>query len=157
MRRTKRLIINTAAVLLGLTSGAMLLIGTSLIPYWENLPAAAYRTTFGAMDLGRTMLVLGGSAFLVTFAALVLVVREPSARRKWIALAAICWAIPSLAYPFIYEPLNLRIAGAATLSPAEVMALLHRWRILHWLRIAFGLTSFVSMIAAINADAHQPK
>jgi hypothetical protein len=150
MRQITILMMNFAAVLLGLTAGAMLLIGTALIPYWASLRPPAYRSSFAAMDLGRTMLVLGGASFVVSAAAFALIMRQPGATRRFVAVSAVCWAIPTLAYPFVFEPLNLQIASNAPLTSDQILNLLDRWQVLHWLRIALGLIAFVSMLAALN-------
>jgi hypothetical protein len=157
MQQIRILTINAAAALLGLTTGAMLLIGTGLVPYWASLPPADYRTTFSAMDLGRIMLPLGIGSFVITATALALLIREPGARRTWVATATVCWAIPMLAYPFVFEPLNLRIAGNAVLTSDEVFQLLHRWQALHWARTALGLAAFVSMLAGVTSHDPPPR
>ena len=75
VRQIRILTINAAAVLLGLTTGAMLLIGAGLIPYWASLSPAGYRSTFAAMDFGRIMLPLGIGSFVVASTAFMLLIR----------------------------------------------------------------------------------
>ena len=72
------LLIQPAAFLLGLLTGAMLLIGVSLVPYWSSLEPLEFSRWFSAHSglIGRLMVPLGA---LATVTVVLAVAWQPSA------------------------------------------------------------------------------
>jgi len=138
------------ALLLGLLTGAMLVIGIVLVPFWSGLPPVELRSWF-ARHAGRTgalMFPLGGAALAAAAGAWLVV------RGRWPALAAVAAASVVAITMLVNEPANQRFAaGAYYMSDADTVALLARWRRWHWVRVALGLVAFAAALRALAAPA----
>jgi hypothetical protein len=146
-----------ATFLLGLLTGAMLLIGVALVPYWGSLEPLEFSQWFAAHSslVGRLMVPLGSLATVsvVVAASLARARRLPSWR--WLAVAAVSALLIASIYPLYYTSANAAL-GSGTLAPAEVTAELARWRFWHWLRTAAGAVAFVAAIRACSLHASPP-
>ena len=148
------LLTQLAAVLLGLLTGAMLLIGVALVPYWSSLEPLEFSAWFAAnVELIRRLMVpLGGLATLsvVLAATLAAVRRLPS--WSWLAVAALSALFVAASYPLYYANANAALVSG-TLEPSEISALLGRWRFWHWVRTVAGAVAFLATIRACSPRA----
>jgi hypothetical protein len=151
------LLIQLAAFLLGLLTGAMLLIGVSLVPYWSSLEPLEFSRWFAAHSglIGRLMVPLGGLATvtIVLAAGLAAVRRLPG--RHWLALSAVSTLFIAAIYPLYYTTANAAL-GSGTLAPGEITVGLARWRAWHWARIIAGAVAFLAAIRACSLQARVP-
>jgi hypothetical protein len=140
-----------AAVVLGIATGAMLLIGVVLVPFWRAQPPATFRAWFAAWAprLGRLMRPLGGGAALLAFAAAWLRAGGPGAGAAWTAAAGALGVVGvTLA---VNERANARFLATPAPGDGEVRALLARWAAWHWVRIASGLVATWAAVRAAGA------
>jgi hypothetical protein len=140
-----------AALLLGLLTGAMLLIGASLVPHWISLEPLEFTRSFPASSerIGRLMLPLGGLATVtVVLAAWLAAVRRVPGRNS-LALAAVSALFIGAVYPLYFSSANAAL-GSGTLSPEEVTMELARWRTWHWARTTAGAVAFAAAIHALG-------
>ena len=151
------LLAQLAALLLGLLTGAMLLVGVSLVRYWSALEPLEFSQWFEDHSslIGRLMVPLGSAATLSTVlaAALAGVRRLPGWR--WLALSAAAALFIASIYPLYYASANAAL-GSDTLSPTEVTAELASWRSWHWARVVAGGVAFLAAIRAVAQQAHSP-
>jgi len=138
------------ALLLGLLTGAMLVIGVVLVPFWSGLSPVELRSWF-ARHAGRTgalMFPLGGAATGAAAGAWLVV------DGRWPALAVAAAAGVVAITMLVNEPANRRFAHPAYyLSDADTVALLGRWRRWHWVRMALGLVAFIAALRALSGPA----
>jgi hypothetical protein len=148
------LLTQLAALLLGLLSGAMLLIGVALVPYWSALEPLEFSRWFAAYSplIGRLMVPLGSLATVsvVLAAALARSRRLPS--WPWLAVAAVSALFIAAIYPLYYTSANAAL-GSGTLAPDAVTAELARWRSWHWARTFAAGVPFVAVIRACSLHA----
>ncbi len=138
-----------SALAIGLLAGAMLLIALVLVPFWQHLPPAEFRTWF-AVHSGRIaalMFPLGIAAVLASLSALI---RERNGTNLSHSIAfagALAVAIVTIA---VNEPANVRFAAQVGLSDPETIALLVRWKMWHWVRVASGFIAFTAALSALQ-------
>ncbi len=151
------LLAQLAALLLGLLTGAMLLIGISLVPYWTSLEPVEFSRWFAANSslIGRLMVPLGSLATVVTVLAAVSAAVRRLPGWHWIATAAIAALFVAAIYPLYYTTANAALSSGA-LAPAEITAELARWRTWHWARIVAGAVAFVAAIRGCSLAARWP-
>ena len=140
-----------SAVLLGLLTGAMLLIACALVPFWQSVPPAEFRAWFAANSgrLGRVMIPLGIASALASVGSVV--TGGSSAARGWrLGSAAAALGVGAITM-LVNEPANRRFAAPDALGDAETTALLGRWAAWHWGRVALGLAGFYSALRALTA------
>jgi hypothetical protein len=151
------LLTQLAALLLGLLTGAMLLIGVALVPFWSSLEPLELSRWFAAYSslIGRLMIPLGSLATVsvVLAAGLARSRRLPS--WPWLAVAAGSTLFIAAIYPLYYTSANAAL-GSSTLAPEAVTAELARWRSWHWVRIFAGVVAFVTVIRACSLQASAP-
>src|SRR5262245_4221251 len=118
-----------ATAVLGLLSGAMLLIALAIAPFWSALPPSEFADWFRDYSplLGRVMIPLGAVATLLSL--LTAALTRPlgsSGSRLWVAAAALAVVVAAV-YPLYFGAANAAIASGS-LSPDQVSAELGRWR-----------------------------
>jgi len=140
-------IVALAAFLLGLLSGAMVLIGVALVPFWQSMPPGEFRGWFArhSTRIGRLMIPLGASAAVVALVAAAIERTPPR-----LLAAAGAGTVASITM-LVNEPANHRFASHGNLDDAETTALLARWRRWHWVRIVAGLAGFWGALSALRA------
>lgn len=138
-----------AACLVGLLTGAMLLIAVSLAPYWVSLEPPEISASFAATApwIGRLMVPLGVGATLSTVIAASLGVGGQRAEWPRLVGAAALMVFVAAIYPLYYTAANAALASGGG-TPAEIGAELARWRLWHWLRLAAGLLAFLALLRA---------
>jgi len=138
-----------ATCLVGLLTGAMLVIAVSLAPYWASLEPRAISASFAATApwIGRLMVPLGAGATLSTLVAASVVVVGQRGEWLWLAAAAVLMVFVAAIYPLYYTAANAALASGAG-TPAEIGAELARWRLWHWVRLAAGLLAFLALLRA---------
>jgi hypothetical protein len=149
-----RAILVLSVLSFGLLTGAMLLIGISIVGFWKSLPPSEFISWFASHSsrLGVIMIPLGSITVLVSLAALVVSWRLRSKQRQWSMIAALCALLVMVSYPVFFAGANASfIAGG--LSDSTVRALLDKWAVWHWGRTLLGLIGFVAAILALQSSA----
>lgn len=146
-----------AVLLMGLLTGAMLLISVVIVPFWRGLPADEFVLWFTshAPTIGGLMVPLGAGGVLCTIVAAV-VGRRQGARAAllfWVAAGAalVCGAT----YPIYYTEANAAL-GSGALPPVEVATELARWQVWHWVRIAAGGIAFAAGALGLLSAEGEP-
>ena len=150
MRRPVRATSIASALLLGLLTGAMLLIALAVVPFWQSLPPAEFRAWFAANSyrIGRLMIPLGAAAAAAGVTAALAGRGGPA--WGWQLITAACALGIAAITLAINEPANGRFATRAALTDAETSALLARWVVWHWVRVALGLAGFLTALRALT-------
>jgi hypothetical protein len=139
----------------GLLSGAMLLIGISIVGFWKSLTPSDFISWFASHSsrLGIIMIPLGTITLLLSLAAVAVSWRSRSKQRQWAMIAALCALCVMLSYPVFFAGANASfIAGG--LSDLAVRALLDQWALWHWGRALLGLAGFLAAALALQSSSH---
>jgi hypothetical protein len=75
-----------SCLVLGLLTGAMLVIGISFVSFWKSLSPSDFQAWFASHShlIGRLMIPLGFGGVAVTVAAVVACWRGPAKCRRWL-------------------------------------------------------------------------
>ena len=146
------LVLQLAALLIALLTGAMLLIGVALVPYWSSLDPLEFTEWFAAHAslIGRLMVPLGSLATVTVLLAAGLARARRLPSWPWLAVAGAAALFVAAIYPLYYTGANAAL-GSGTLTPSEVTAELGRWRFWHWARILAGVVASAAAIRACSA------
>jgi Domain of unknown function (DUF1772) len=136
----------------GLFTGAMLLIGFSIVGFWRSLTPPDFVSWFAAHSsrLGIIMIPLGAITLLVSLTALAVSWR--SRAKRWALTAALCALCIMVTYPIFFAGANASFLGGAP-SDSAVRALLDKWALWHWGRTVFGLAGFLATTLALHSRA----
>jgi hypothetical protein len=141
-----------SVVSFGLLTGAMLLIGTSIVGFWKSLTPTEFVSWFASHSdrLGAIMIPLGAITVLLSLAAAAISWRSSVNQRRFAMIAALCALSVMVSYPVFFAGANASfIAGG--LSDAAVRALLDKWAVWHWGRTLLGLAGFIAAILALQS------
>jgi hypothetical protein len=140
-------------LVLGLLAGGMLVIGVSLVSFWQSLSPSDFQAWFAAHShlVGRLMIPLGVGAIAITVAAVVACWRGPTTRR-WLLIAALAAMGVMVTYPFFFAATNAAFVRGG-LSDAAARSLLDRWATWHWIRTGLGAVGFVAALRALQGGA----
>jgi hypothetical protein len=144
----KPLVDDAALVILSLLTGAMLLVGVVLVPFWRAVAPEAFLDWFGA-HAPRIQVVglpLGLAATAVTLAAAGLSWGRGAASHLTVASAVLTFAT-SVAFVLYFLPTNTAFI-AREIPPSSVGAELARWVFWHWLRVVLGALAVAALLAA---------
>jgi Anthrone oxygenase len=143
-----------SAVLLGLLSGAMLLIAVSFVPLWRSMPPAEFRNWFSAnsFSFGALMFPLGTASAVSSVAAWMF--SQGKTMRGWLLFSMLSAQGVVLITLAINEPANRLFAEPGVLNDAETSALLTRWIVWHWIRLLFGMGAFYAAVSGIAEEPH---
>jgi hypothetical protein len=143
-----------SVLLLGLLSGAMLLIAVSFVPFWRSMPPAEFRNWFSAnsFSIGALMFPLGTASAVASVAAWMFAQGQPT--RRWLLLAMLAAQGVVLVTLAINEPANRLFAEPGALNDVDTSAVLATWIVWHWIRLLLGMGAFY---AAVSAIAEQPR
>ena len=108
----------------GLLTGAMLLIGISIVGFWKSLTLATVAVSW----------------------------RLRSKQRQWSMIAALCALLVMVSYPVFFAEANASFIGGG-LSDSTGGALLDKWAVWHWGRTLLGLIGFVAATLALQSLA----
>lgn len=139
----------------GLLTGAMLLIGISIVSFWKSLTPSEFVSWFASHSsrLGAVMIPLGATTLLVSLAAAAVSWRSRQGQRRWALIAALCAFCVMGSYPIFFAGANTSFIGG-DLSDSAVRALLDRWVLWHWGRTLLGLAGFVAAVLALQSPGH---
>jgi uncharacterized membrane protein len=131
-------------------TGVMLSIGLILGAYWKGLPSSDFLDWFSENNhlIARTIPFFAVPALLGLAVSAWFDWSEPQKRMLWLAALACAAGIGIITFAF-HLPTNGMFA-AKTVSLADVPAKLDQWLLLHWLRIALGLTAAVLGVVAVS-------
>ena len=145
----ERPLAQASALLLGLLSGAMLLIAVSFVPFWRGLAPAEFRTWFSANSgsIGALMFPLGMTSAVASITAWMFCERKEARRcHLYAMLAALGVVLVTLA---INEPANRLFAEPGALNDEDTSKLLVRWIAWHWVRLLLGMGAFFAAVSAL--------
>jgi hypothetical protein len=136
-------------LLLGLLTGAMLLIGVSLVSFWKSLSPGDFQVWFATHShlIGRLMIPLGIGGLAVSVAAVI--AGRRSSARGWLLVAAVSAMGVMVTYPLFFATANDTFVRGG-LADAAVRSLLDRWAAWHWLRTGLGAVGFVAALRALH-------
>jgi Domain of unknown function (DUF1772) len=136
----------------GLLTGAMLLIGISIVGFWKSLTPSDFVSWFAAHSsrLGTVMIPLGAMTLLVSLGAVGVSWRSRS--RRWALIAALCALCVMATYPVFFAGANASFITGA-LSDSAVRTLLDKWAAWHWGRTLLGLAGFLAATLALHSSA----
>ena len=134
----------TTTFCLGLLSGAMVLIGGAVVPYWFSLDPVVFAEWFARNSrfLASVMVPLGGVTTFLALATAVASWRSQSPARHYFLLAAAAAITVALIYFVEHASLNAAIESGS-LSPVEVVSAREGWRAWHWARAGAGSLGFL--------------
>jgi hypothetical protein len=137
----------------GLLTGAMLLIGVSIVGFWKSLTPSDFVSWFASHSsrLGVIMVPLGTITLLLSLAAVVVSWRSRLKQRQWAIIAALCAVCVMVSYPVFFAEANATFV-AGGLSDSDVRALLDKWAVWHWGRTLLGLVGFVAATLALQSS-----
>jgi hypothetical protein len=138
----------------GLLTGAMLLIGISIVGFWKSLTPSEFVSWFATHSrrLGTIMIPLGVITLLVSLAAVAVSWRSSSNRRRWAVIAALCALCVMVSYFVFFAGANASFTRGG-LPDSAVRALLDKWAVWHWGRTFLGLVGFVAATLALESRA----
>jgi hypothetical protein len=138
----------------GLLTGAMLLIGISIVGFWKSLTPSDFVSWFASHSsrLGVIMVPLGTITLLLSLVAVAISWRLRSKQRQWTMIAALCALCVMVSYPVFFAGANASFI-AGDLSDSAIRALLDKWAVWHWGRTFLGLVGFVAEILALQSSA----
>ena len=138
----------------GLFTGAMLLIGISIVGFWKSLTPSEFVSWFASHSsrLGVIMVPLGMITLLLSLAAVAVSWRSRSRQRQWSMIAALCALRVMVSYPVFFAGANASFM-AGGLSDSAVRELLDKWAVWHWGRTLLGLVGFVAATLALQLSA----
>jgi len=136
-------------LLLGLLTGAMLVIGVSLVSFWKSLSPGDFQVWFATHShlIGRLMIPLGIGGLAVSVAAVIAGWR--SSARGWLLIASVSAMGVMVTYPVFFATANETFVRGG-LADAAARSLLDRWAAWHWLRTGLGAVGFVAALRALH-------
>jgi hypothetical protein len=136
-------------LLLGWLTGAMLVIGVSLVSFWKSLSPGDFQVWFATHShlIGRLMIPLGIGGLAVSVAAVIAGWR--SSARGWLLIAAVSAMGVMVTYPLFFATANETFVRGG-LADAAARSLLDRWAAWHWLRTGLGVVGFVAALRALH-------
>jgi hypothetical protein len=136
-------------LLLGLLTGAMLVIGVSLVSFWKSLSPGDFQVWFATHShlIGRLMIPLGIGGLAVSVAAVIAGWR--SSARGWLLTAAVSAMGVMVTYPLFFATANETFVRGG-LADTAARSLLDRWAAWHWLRTGLGAVGFVAALRALH-------
>jgi len=137
-----------SVAVLGILTGAMLLIATALMPYWKTLEPETYRASFQAIGpfLGAVMIPLLILAIVLSGVSLAF---SRGNRLVWAVAVCSVFAIAPL-YGIAHAPVNAVLLGSDALTAEMITALREKWCFLHWIRTCLGLVGLVAAIRGMQ-------
>jgi hypothetical protein len=136
-------------LLLGLLTGAMLVIGVSLVSFWKSLSPGDFQVWFATHShlIGRLMIPLGIGGLAISVASVIAGWR--SSARGWLLVAAVSAMGVMVTYPLFFATANETFVRGG-LADAAARSLLDRWAAWHWLRTGLGVVGFVAALRALH-------
>jgi len=153
MRTPDDILATAAALVLGLSAGALVTEGAVLVPFWRSLPPAEFLTWYAA-NAARLFNFFGPLEILAAAFAVGAAVSMHLRRRRraphMIVAAALSVVILAL-FPIYFRDVNTSFENA-TIRVENVPAELARWATWHWSRTAIGIASFAAALSALLYD-----
>jgi uncharacterized membrane protein len=138
-------------ILLGLISGANVLILGPILTFWRSLSANDLQAWFvtNEPNFRRFLTPLGAATLVATILTAVVAWNLPAFRRGCLLGSVVCFAGVVGVTAFGNFPINdiLVASETRTFAAWEITGLLRRWEHLHWLRTLLGLASLMCMLA----------
>jgi MFS family permease len=140
-----------ACLVLGLLAGGMLVIGVAFVSFWKSLSPSAFQAWFASYSrlIGRLMIPLGAGSVVATLATLIASWSGPTARRRWLVIAALSAIGVMGTYPLFFAGANESFVSGG-LPDGVVRSLLGRWAAWHWFRTGLGVVGFFAALRALQ-------
>jgi Domain of unknown function (DUF1772) len=138
-------------LVLGVLAGGMLVIGVSLLRFWQSLSPSDFQAWFAshAHLVGRLMIPLGVGGIAIKVAAVVACWRGSAMARRWLLVAAGSAMGVMVTYPLFFGATNEAFVRGG-LSDSAARALLDRWVTWHWCRTGLGALGFIAALRALH-------
>jgi hypothetical protein len=140
-----------SVALLGILAGAMLMVGVSIVGYWQSLEASVFVDTFGEHALRVNSLIVPLTIVAVLTTALTAagtwITQAPN--RAWFVAAAALVVAAGLLHPLYFMKAQdaLSASGAA---PEKITEFLSSWRNWQWLRVGLCFAALVASIRGLR-------
>lgn len=145
-----------AAIVVGLSCGAMLTGAVVMVPFWRALPANEFLAWFAA-NAQRMQFFFGPlqvGAILFTIASTVLFGVAHRSGTVVFGVASVLAVAVLLTFPLYFRAANASfVDGSIPLD--QVSAELARWAAWQWARTALGLAAFCMAVFAVGVS-HEP-
>jgi Anthrone oxygenase len=143
---------DAALLLLGLFTGAMLVIGVSFVGYWQSLEPSAFLNWFAANAgrIGGLMLPLGAAATLAALGSAAVTWSSGDRARWWSTASAVLTVSILVVYFVVHAPRNAAFSSGG-LPPERVTGELAAWARWHWVRVLLAVAAFWTQLVAIRA------
>jgi Domain of unknown function (DUF1772) len=142
-----------ATIGLGLLSGALLTEAAVLVPYWRSISPQAFSglhegvaprlyAYFAPLTICAVLLAGASGVFAATSSS--------QGLDRWLTIGSSVLAISLLGfYRLYFESANRKLPGLARLEdPAQLIAELRRWQLVHTVRTGVCLASFTCALLA---------
>jgi len=151
-----RVLQDAALLLLGIFAGAMLVIGVSLVGYWQSLEPRTFLDWFAANAdrIGGLMLPLGAAATLAALGSAAFTWPSGGRARRWAAASAVLAVSILVVYFVVHAPRNAAFTSGA-MPPERVPGELAVWARWHWVRVLLGVAAFWTQLFAIRAASSE--
>jgi hypothetical protein len=143
-----------AALVLGLSAGAMLTEGAVMVPHWRALPPEEFLRWYGD-NASRLLMFFGPleiAGTVLALAAAVLCRLRRAAGIGLLAAAAVLALAVLVPFPIYFRDVNASFA-VASIGSGWVGEELARWAAWHWIRTALGMGAFVAAVLAVRRTA----
>ncbi|MGB0835948.1 MAG: hypothetical protein ACPGR2_15650 [Psychrobium sp.] len=147
-------LLKIAIALLGVSTGAMLLIAVGIAPYWSAVNPIEFMEIFSASSayMGKLMVPLGVSTALITIIVAIMAYKQGSRHFVLIAIAAVTALLSSLSFPLYFKDANALIQSM-TLTSDEASQALVSWQIWHWTRIVISTVALFAALQFLSKQA----
>jgi hypothetical protein len=141
-----------SVALLGVLAGAMLVVGVSIVGYWESLDPGVFLQTFGqhASRINSLLLPLTIIAIITTVLTAVATWITRAPNRGWFVAAALLALIVGLLHPLYFMKANATLT-AASFASDQVAAFLSSWRNWQWMRVGLCFAALIASIRGLRA------
>src|SRR5262245_13676731 len=115
---TAPILLMLTCLLLGLLTGAMLVIGVALVSFWRSLSPSDFQVWFAAHShlIGRLTLPLGIGSLAVS--AIAVIAGWRSSARRWLLIAAVSAIGVMVTYPLFFATANETFVRGGLLDAA---------------------------------------
>lgn len=152
----KNIFLKLSIILLGLSTGAMLLIGIGIAPYWSSITPIEFMQLFADSSpyMGKLMVPLGLSTAAITLIATAIAYKQKSPNIYWMFIACFAAIISALSFPLYFKEANA-VLQSMMLSTTEASEMLVSWQIWHWARIVSSTIALYAALQFIDGRPHK--
>ena len=138
-------------LILGLLSGALLLLATGLVPYWQSLDPNPVTPIFKEQSqfIAAAMMPLGFAAAGVTWLATLFALWKKHESRYWLIAASVCALCMLTTFLLYFKETNSALASGS-IAVADIPDVLSTWGFVHWMRTIAAILGCLCAIKAVQ-------